>query len=229
MSIIIYLKKLGVSSMAYFTIKDRAQDEFEEKKSTFIGHIKRVETEDEAKEFVAEIKEKYKDARHNVYAYIVGENMGIQRYNDDGEPKGTGGIPALEVLKKNELKDVAVVVTRYFGGIKLGASGLARAYGKGAAIAVKAGGVVEKVKGRVMNISMAYDMLGKIQYLCETEDWHIEDVLYTDKVEVIMLVESTMVETLKKAMIETSAGKVEIELSDEDYYFKMENRLFEVC
>ena len=138
--------------MAYITIREYGEDSFIEKKSEFIGYAKRVENEEEAKAFVAEIKSKHKQARHNCWAYIIGENMGIQRYSDDGEPQGTAGIPILEVMKKADITDCAVVVTRYFGGILLGTGGLTRAYTKGASIALKAGGVVEKVEG--VNISL---------------------------------------------------------------------------
>jgi len=151
--------------MSYFTIKDEASAEFEERKSVFIGYAKRVKTEEEAKEFVAKIKTMHKQATHNCSAYIVGENKGIQRYSDDGEPQGTAGIPILEVIKKNDLTDIAIVVTRYFGGILLGAGGLVRAYSKGASEAIKVGGIVEKVKGLEIKAKLDYDLLGKIQYI----------------------------------------------------------------
>ena len=152
-------------SKKYITVKKRAEDSFEEKKSEFIGYVKRVTTEEEAKEFVAEIKSMHKQARHNCYAYIVGENMGIQRYSDDGEPQGTAGIPILEVIKKQGITDCAIVVTRYFGGILLGAGGLTRAYIKGASIAIDAAGVVEKVHGARVSIEIEYDLYGKIMNL----------------------------------------------------------------
>lgn len=212
--------------MGYYTILRETQDEFEEKKSIFIGHIKRVNTEEEAKEFVEHKKEQYKDATHNVYAYIIGENAGIQRYSDDGEPKGTGGIPALEVLKKNDLRNVAVVVTRYFGGIMLGAGGLTRAYSKGAAIAVKAGGIVEKVLGSAVIFDMSYDMLGKVQYLCATKEWCIEDTQYTDTVSVVLYIENHKIEEVVTAMSEVSSGKIEYLVEDEEFFFKQENRLY---
>ena len=155
------------------TLKNYGEDSFEEKKSEFIGYAKRVTTEEEAKEFVAEIKNQHKTARHNCYAYIIGENMGIQRYSDDGEPQGTAGIPILEVIKKNELTDCAVVVTRYFGGILLGTGGLTRAYTKGAVIAIEAGVVVEKVRGIRVAIDVEYDLYGKLQYICGQNNWHI--------------------------------------------------------
>ncbi|WP_291579084.1 YigZ family protein [Clostridium sp. UBA6640] len=212
--------------MSYFTIKDEASAEFEERKSVFIGYAKRVKTEEEAKEFVAKIKAMHKQATHNCSAYIVGENKGIQRYSDDGEPQGTAGIPILEVIKKNDLTDIAIVVTRYFGGILLGAGGLIRAYSKGAAEAIKVGGIVEKVKGLEIKAKLDYDLLGKIQYICGKNQWHIEDTIYTDKVEIIMYCESKNYDTIQGSFVEATNGKVIISEEEEEYYFKMENRLF---
>ena len=140
--------------MSYITVKGRGTDSFEEKKSEFIGYCKRVESEEEAKEFVNEIKNIHKQARHNCHAYIVGENMEIQRYSDDKEPKGTAGIPILEVIKKQNITDCAVVVTRYFGGILLGTGGLTRAYTMGASIAIKNAKIIEKVKAKKLNIEI---------------------------------------------------------------------------
>lgn len=117
---------------SYRTIYEYGCDEFTEERSRFIGYAKPINSEEEAVEFVDEIKKKHKDATHNVWAYTVGPTMNIQRYSDDGEPQGTAGIPALEVIKKEDLRDVVVVITRYFGGIKLGAGGLVRAYTRGA-------------------------------------------------------------------------------------------------
>lgn len=212
--------------MGYFTIKDEVSSQFEEKKSIFIGHVKRVYSEDEAKEFINKIKNEQKEARHNVYAYVIGQNMGIQRYSDDGEPQGTGGVPVLEVIKKNEITDVVVVVTRYFGGILLGKGGLVRAYSKGAAMAISDGGIVEKVKGVMIDIILEYDMLGKVQYLFEQKLWHIENTDYTDKVKLLMYCEVDKLEEVQSEIIETTNGKCEIIVGDEEYYFKLDNRLF---
>lgn len=212
--------------MSYVTIRDFGEDRFLEKKSEFIGYAKRCETEEEAKAFVAEIKNMHKQATHNCYAYVIGENMGIQRYSDDGEPQGTAGIPILEVMKKSNITDCAVVVTRYFGGILLGAGGLTRAYTKGASIALKAGGIVEKVKGVRLLLCMDYDMFGKIQYKCNENNWHIEEVEYTDKVVVHILAEIELSKIIEKTVIEISNGKIIITKTDEDIYFKEENRLF---
>ncbi|MEG0295566.1 MAG: YigZ family protein [Clostridium sp.] len=212
--------------MSYITIRNKGEDRFIEKKSEFIGYAKRCETEEEAKGFVTEIKNMHKQATHNCWAYIVGENMGIQRYSDDGEPSGTAGVPILEVMKKQEIKDCAIVVTRYYGGILLGTGGLTRAYTKGASIAVKDAGVVEKVKGVQVSMSMEYDMLGKIQYICGQNEWHIEDSIYTDKVEVYVLAELSVADMIESEVTEASNGKVIVNKSDESIYFKEENRLY---
>jgi len=214
--------------MSYITIREYGEDEFIEKKSQFIGYAKRCETEEEAKAFVLEIKNKHKQATHNCWAYTVGKNMGIQRYSDDGEPQGTAGIPILEVMKKSNVTDCAIVVTRYYGGILLGTGGLTRAYTKGASIALKAGGVVEKVDGAKVSFHMEYDMLGKIQYICTQNLWHIEDTEYSDKVVVHVLAEESKIEEIKKEITESSSGKIEISKSEEGIYFKEENRLFKV-
>ena len=214
--------------MSYITIREFGMDEFIEKKSQFIGYAKRCESEEEAKAFVTEIKNKHKQATHNCWAYTVGKNMGIQRYSDDGEPQGTAGIPILEVMKKSNVTDCAIVVTRYYGGILLGTGGLTRAYTKGASIALKAGGVVEKVNGAKLSFHMEYDMLGKIQYICGQNLWHIEDTEYSDKVIIHVLAEEDKIEEIKKEIIESSSGKIEITKSEEGIYFKEENRLFKV-
>lgn len=212
--------------MAYITIRDRGEDCFEEKKSEFIGYAKRVESEEEAKEFVNEIKSIHKQARHNCWAYVIGQNYGIQRYSDDGEPQGTAGIPILEVMKKQGITDCAIVVTRYFGGILLGAGGLTRAYTKGASIALKDGGVVEKVEGVKVSIEIDYDLIGKIQYLCGQNNWHIEDSEYTDRVIVHIYAEKIVVPVIEKEVTEATNGKAIISKTEEGIYFKEDNRLF---
>lgn len=212
--------------MLYITVKKFGEDRFEEKKSEFIGYAKRVENEEEAKEFVNEIKSMHKQARHNCFAYVIGSNMNIQRYSDDGEPQGTAGIPILEVIKKSGITDCAVVVTRYFGGILLGTGGLTRAYIKGANIALKAAGIVEKVNGLKLSFEIEYDLFGKIQYTCGQNSWHIEDTEYTDKVIVHLLTEETLLERIEKEITEVTNGKVIIRKSEEGIYFKEENRLY---
>lgn len=168
--------------MPYITIKNLGEDSFEEKKSEFIGYAKRVESEEEAKEFVAEIKNKHKQARHNCWAYIVGENMSIQRYSDDGEPQGTAGIPILEVMKKQGITDCAVVVTRYFGGILLGTGGLVRAYSDSLINAIKIAKKQAKILGCEMFVELEYTEFEKFKYYCRKNNISIKNVNYLDNV-----------------------------------------------
>jgi len=132
----------GVMQRDYKTVYKYAQAEIEEKKSRFIASVKPVNSAAEAVDFINIFKTKYWDATHNVYAYHIGGNNIVQRYSDDGEPSGTAGIPVLEIIKKMELEDLAIVVTRYFGGTQLGASGLIRAYGKSAAAGIEAAQII---------------------------------------------------------------------------------------
>ncbi len=148
----------------YKTIREAGTDEFTEKRSRFIGSALPVTTEKEALDFIAAMKSKYWDANHNVYAYILREG-GVQRFSDDGEPQGTAGIPVLEVLKKGGLTDLVVVVTRYFGGILLGAGGLVRAYSHGAKIAVEAAGVKHMRPAFGVELDTDYSLYGKIAYI----------------------------------------------------------------
>jgi uncharacterized YigZ family protein len=206
--------------MNYKTVLNEALGEFEEKKSVFIGAVKRVNSEEEAKEFIFNIKSSHKEARHNVYAYVIGSNYGVQRYSDDGEPQGTGGIPVLEVIKKNEISDTVIVVTRYFGGVLLGASGLCRAYGKAASLAVKNAGIVEKVQGCEILITIDYDLLGKVQYLFSQNNWNINSTDFTDKVSLKMYSEIANVNNIEKALLELTSNRYVMKKGKEEMFFK---------
>lgn len=210
----------------YFTVLKEAVGEYEEKKSIFIGAVKRCESEEEAKAFVTKIKNNHKEARHNCYAYVIGENMGIQRYSDDGEPQGTAGVPIIDVIKKKNLTNVAVVVTRYFGGVLLGAGGLVRAYTKAAAEAINNGEVVEKTLGRPIKLKISYDLLGKIQYFCSTNNYYIENTEYSDAVGVELYIEEEKLDIFKAKVIEATNGKIEISEDELTHFFKLEDRLF---
>ncbi len=213
--------------MSYKTIKKHGTGEFEEKKSIFTGNVKRVSSEEEARDFIESMRNKYKEARHNVYAYIIGENKGIQRYSDDGEPQGTGGIPVLEVIKKNDITDCVVVVTRYFGGILLGTGGLTRAYTKGASLAIKDAGIVEKVEGTHIKVVIDYELLGKVQYICGQNKWHIENIEYTDKVCIEMIKENSMLSEIEEQLKDVTNGNVEFSKVREGVFFKEGFRLYE--
>ncbi len=204
------------------------ETEFIEKKSVFIGLASRVFSEEEAKEFIGSVRSKYKDARHHVYAYTIGEDMNIQRYSDDGEPQGTGGIPILEVIKKNELRNVCVVVIRYFGGILLGAGGLTRAYVKGASEAISGAGIVERVSGWQLDLIIEYDQLGKIQHHFKEKNIEIITVEYTDKVKVTIYLESDLTEKISSEIKNLTSGDVTISKGQEELFYKDGNRLLKV-
>ena len=159
----------------YRTLIRDAQDEFIINKSRFIGHGRPCETEEAALAFLSEMRAKYKDASHNCYAYIIGPNMGVMRYSDDGEPGGTAGMPIIEVMKARGVTNAAVVVTRYFGGVLLGAGGLVRAYSQGAAAAINASGVgVMHPTARYL-MEIPYPMLNRMDYFLKDEPVIVED------------------------------------------------------
>jgi len=201
----------------YFTVLNEAKGEFIERKSKFIGYIKPISTEEEAHSFINGLKSKNWDATHNVYAYYLKGDTEIQKYSDDGEPQGTAGMPVLEVIKKQGLQDVVVVVTRYFGGILLGASGLIRAYGKGAVVAIEAAGKVQKRLSKLVAITVDYTDFGRVQNTLLSKSYIIEEVVYTQDVEVRVLVAVDGVEELSTLMIETTNGACLIDEREEKY------------
>ena len=210
---------------SYKTLHKFGVDEYIVEKSTFIGYAKPIKTEEEAIAFVNEIKKKHKDATHNVWAYTVGENMNIQRYSDDGEPQGTRRTPTLEVIKKEDLRDVVVVVTRYFGGIKLGAGGLVRAYTKGAKVGIEAGIVIEKVKYTEVKIKIEYTQLGKIQNEIMNLGFTVKDTIYSEDVEIIVYSKVEDVESLKDRMIDITSGTADVSLGEEYYLSEKDGQL----
>ena len=211
----------------YKTVHEFGQDEVIIEKSTFIGYAKPVKTEEEAVEFINEIKKKHKDARHNAWAYTIGQNMNIQRYSDDGEPQGTAGIPTLEVIKKEDLRDVAVVVTRYFGGIKLGAGGLVRAYTKGAKIGLEAAKIIEKVMFQEVRVRIDYNQLGRVQNEIMNMNYIIKDTIYADNVEIVVYSRLEDVESLVSRMTDITSATAEIILGEEFYLSVKDNEIIE--
>lgn len=201
----------------YRTLHEFGTDEITIEKSVFIGYAKPIKSEEEALEFINEIKKKHKGATHNVWAYTVGQNMNIQRYSDDGEPQGTAGIPTLEVIKKEDLRDVAVVVTRYFGGTKLGAGGLVRAYTKGAKLGLEAGKIIYKVMYQEVKVKIDYTQLGKVQNELMNLGYFIKDTVYEDNVEIIVYSKLEDVEKLSEKMIDITSGTGKIVLGEEFY------------
>jgi uncharacterized YigZ family protein len=195
----------------YHTVKQTGEHEIIIQKSRFIAHVKRVETEHEAQEFIQTIKKQYWNASHNCSAYLIGEQDHIQKANDDGEPSGTAGVPILEVLKKRNLKDTVVVVTRYFGGIKLGAGGLIRAYGKATSEGLNAVGIVVRKLSQIIHAKIDYTWLGKIEKELRASDYKIKEIHYLDTVEIETYVDESQVQAFMDWMIELTNGQCTLE------------------
>lgn len=199
--------------MDYITIKGRAENSFVEKKSEFIGYIKHVETGDEAVEFINEIKAMHRKAKHNVYAYIV-RDENTSRYSDDGEPQGTAGVPVLDVLQKEGLTDVCVVVTRYFGGILLGGGGLVRAYSHACKLAVDSATKMIMCQCIQLDATCDYSLYGKISYILPDFQVKLLDTVFENDVTVKMLVKSEFINPLCEKLVDISNGKISLVKSE---------------
>jgi len=201
----------------YFTVKQAGEFEIIIQKSRFIAHVQRTESEIEAQEFIQMLKKKYWDASHNCSAYLIGEHDQIQKANDDGEPSGTAGVPILEVLKKRKVKDTVVVVTRYFGGIKLGAGGLIRAYGKATSEGLDAVGIVERRLMRVCHVNIDYSWLGKIENELRSSTYILKTIQYQENVEIEVFVEEEKQQVFLDWMIELTNGQAKITAGEVTY------------
>ena len=190
------------------TIKEDGQVQEEIKKSRFICHAKRVYSEEEARAFITAIKKEHYKATHNCSAFIIGERSEIKRTSDDGEPSGTAGVPMLGVLENHNLTNVCVVVTRYFGGIKLGAGGLIRAYAGSVALAVKEIGIVEIKEQAGIQIQMSYAQYQEYGNFLKEHNLMELETNFTDQVETIIFVDKEHKETIKASLIEFFNGKV---------------------
>lgn len=205
----------------YKTVMSQSSVEFIEKKSRFLGYASPVKTEEEAIEFINSVKRKHPDARHNVYAYVV-RDRNIQRYSDDGEPQGTAGMPVLDSVLKQNLTDVAVVVTRYFGGILLGGGGLVRAYSTTSSLAIDAAMPVNMCYSKVYRVSVSYPLWGKVEYEIRKLKLNPEDLIYDLDVSFTVSVLSDEATAFEKKITEATAGQAKIELFDERYVPKKE-------
>lgn len=198
----------------YVTILEPGTGEIIEKKSRFIGYVRHVETEEEANAFVMEIKKKHYDARHNCYAYSIGEEQEVLRFSDDGEPGGTAGKPILEVITGEGLKNVCVVVTRYFGGTLLGTGGLVRAYTDAAKECIAATDIVCKRMVVPLSIITNYTDLGKIQYILGNAGIEMKDSTYGENVTLQVEIFVDDVDSIEKELIEVTAARVILEKQD---------------
>ena len=202
----------------YRILVEGGEGEIIEKKSRFIATVKVAETEEEAIAFIDEMKKKYWDARHNCHAFVVGENGGIQRYSDDGEPGGTAGRPMLDVLLGEGIRNIVVVVTRYFGGVLLGTGGLVRAYTQ----AVKAGLENSKTAwmryGKTLDVETDYNGIGKVLYLLGQSGIEPGEAVYTENVRLRFTLPFEDAEKMEKDITEVTNGRAVISLVDEGYY-----------
>ena len=197
---------MSENKVTYTTIKNEASAEFEEKRSLFIGHAKPVNTEEEAAEFIKEKKKEFADATHNVFGYII-KNGICARYSDDGEPQGTAGMPVLDTIRKSGVSDACVVVTRYFGGILLGAGGLVRAYAHGAKIALEAAEIITYEQYTTLSVKCNYSDYQKIQPLFFKAGAVIDDTDFGESVTVMLAVKDEVVSGLVEKIREGTSGR----------------------
>lgn len=192
--------------LEYKTVEKESVAEFTEKKSRFIGYVHPVKTAEEAQNFIAQVRSKNREATHNVPAYALLENN-IQRCSDDGEPSGTAGVPVLDVILKSEVKDVCVVVTRYFGGILLGAGGLVRAYSHASKIALDASGIITMAPCVVLQVEADYSLYERIRIMLEENSANIEDCVFSDNVKIVFSIRDTRIDDISKKLTELSNGR----------------------
>lgn len=209
----------------YKTIFRYAEVEHVIEKSKFIGYAKPVETQEEAIQFIEEIKEMHKNANHNVPVYIVGKKNEIQRYSDDREPAGTAGVPILDMLKKEEIKNIVIVVTRYFGGIKLGTGGLVRAYTSTAKLVLKQSKIIEKVLYDLIKIRIDYNMLGKVQNEVLNSGYCIKDTVFDDAVNMYIYSPVEKSEEIIKRVTNLTSAKGEISIQDTLYMNELDGNI----
>lgn len=197
--------------MEYRTIRQDGQAQEEIKKSRFICHAKRVYSEEEARDFIAAIKKEHYKATHNCSAFIVGEKSEIKRTSDDGEPSGTAGVPMLGVMENHQLTNVCFVVTRYFGGIKLGAGGLIRAYAGSVALAIKEISLIEIKEQAGLRLKMSYSQYQNFDNFLKAEDLIEFDTEFTDLVATTIYIDKQEKEPLEQKLVEFFNGKIEID------------------
>ena len=196
--------------MEFKTIKEDGMVQEEIKKSRFICHVKRVYSEEEARAFIAAIKKEHYKATHNCSAFVIGEKSDIKRTSDDGEPSGTAGVPMLGVLEKHNLTNLCVVVTRYFGGIKLGAGGLIRAYAGSVALAIKEIGLVEIKEQAGLRLQLSYSQYQDFTNFLKVQNLEETDTIFTELVDTTIYIDKNIKEITKRNLTEFFNGKIEL-------------------
>ena len=208
----------------WYSLYKGGTGEIIEKKSRFIATIEVVSSQEEASAFIATIKKKYWDAKHNCSAFCIGENGEMTRCSDDGEPSGTAGRPMLEVLKGEHITNICVVVTRYFGGVLLGTGGLVRAY----QAAVKEGlnncSILKRIKGYEVTVCCEYSDLAKIQFLCKQHEFYMGEIDYGQQVTMRIIIPAEQIATLTEELMNTTGGKANIEDKKEIIYAMIDGK-----
>lgn len=205
--------------ISYDTVYTGGSDEIVEKKSRFIAQVFPVETEEEVLQILEETRKKYWDARHNCYAFVLGAGGEITRCSDDGEPSGTAGRPILEVLTGRGLRNVLVIVTRYFGGTLLGTGGLVRAYSQAAQAGLAACRIITKQAGCLLTVDTDYNGIGKLQYLAAQSGLAVLDTVYTESVQMKVLVPTELCGSVQKEITEATSGQAGISQDEAEVYF----------
>jgi uncharacterized YigZ family protein len=201
---------------SYKTVHYRSRFEFEDRKSVFIGEVRPVTTESEAIAFIDSVKKHYPDARHHVYAYVVRDNA-IMRFSDDGEPQGTAGMPILDIIRKKELTDIVIVVTRYFGGTLLGTGGLVHAYSASALGAIESAEIITYDLYTEVSVGVSYSDYQKLQLLFAEFEFRIEDTEFGAEVEILGRVLSSKSEIFIKKLTEITSGRAKSEILQEKF------------
>ena len=191
----------------YRSVYEYGEAEYVIEKSRFIAHVSPAASPEEARLFIADIKSKYKDATHNVPAFVCGAGSEHQWASDDGEPQGTSGMPVLKLITSEELTNTVIVVTRYFGGIKLGTGGLARAYTHAAKLGIESAGICEVRESSLLKYSFDYTYLGKIQNLASETGYEIGDIEYTDSVTAVLSCPKEESDKLRSAVSDLTSGR----------------------
>ena len=203
---------------SYITVKNPSHFEYEDRKSVFIGQAMPVSTEAEAIKFIDSVKKRYPDARHHVYAYVLRENS-VMRFTDDHEPQGTAGMPVLDIIRKNGCTDVVIVVTRYFGGTLLGTGGLVRAYTSAAIGALESAEIIRYDIYTSLELAVSYSDYGRITSILSDLGFRIESTMYDTGIRIDGSIIKTRLEDFKNALIEATAGRIEIEIIGEEFSF----------
>ena len=202
---------------SHLTINDNGTHEIIIQKSRFISHFKHTTTEVEAQTFISEIKKQFASANHNCSAYVIGENNDLQKANDDGEPSGTAGVPMLEVLKKRNVRNTTVVVTRFFGGIKLGAGGLIRAYSRSVSDGMNAVGLIQRLLVNEISITFEYGWLGKMENELRQSPYSIKSFDYAEAVQVVLYIQPKDLQTFKEWITDLTSAQVVIREGSKTY------------